>query len=154
MSVVERGEGRIRARGGHGVGVGRRTRLTFLGIDNLVEHLAATLTEAGARTVETVVQDRTVRLVVNEEEMAKVFTTLVARGAAVRILGGVVPVEGEGCAFLSVSVRAEQPAESEPLDDALKALWEIIRKHGGSFRLGRQPGGMRISLYLPALRGA
>ncbi|MGD0232828.1 MAG: hypothetical protein ABSC19_21175 [Syntrophorhabdales bacterium] len=158
MSMVDAGEGRIRARGEHGAGEGKRTKLTFLCIDKLVKNIAVVLTHAGARTIRTVVLDRTVRLMVDQEEMAEAFAALVARGAAVTILGGLVPIntgeenEGKGCAFLSVSVRAEQSAGSGPSGDALTALGGIIKRHGGSFRLGRQRGETRFSLYLPVLR--
>ena len=157
MSVVESGEGRTR--GEYRTGMGKRTKLAFLGIDKLVEHLAATLARAGARTVQTVVQDRTVRVVVNQEEMATAFATLVARGAAVTIHGGSVPIKageetaGKGCALLSISVRAERSVEGDPSGDVLPALRGIIRKHSGSFRLGRRPGEMRLKLYLPVLYG-
>ncbi|MGD0489712.1 MAG: hypothetical protein ABSB94_21335 [Syntrophorhabdales bacterium] len=156
MSVVHAGEGLTRATGRRGAGAGKRPKLTFLGIDKLVENLAAILTHAGARTIRTVVLDRTVRLMVDQEEIAKALAALVASGAAVTILGGVVPIktgeenEGKGCAFLSMSVRAEHSAKSNPSRDTLAALREIIKKHSGSFRLGRRRGEMRFSLYLPA----
>jgi hypothetical protein len=154
MNMVDAGEGRIR--GAHPAGTDKRIKLTFLGIDKLVENLAAILTRGGARTIRTVVPDRTVRIVVNEEEMAKAFAALMPFGATVTILGAAVPIkagvenEGKGCALLSVSVRAE----SDPSGDALAALRGIIKKHSGSFRLGRQRGEMWFGLYLPVLHGA
>ncbi|MGD0231296.1 MAG: hypothetical protein ABSC19_13205 [Syntrophorhabdales bacterium] len=155
MSVADAGKGHTRAVGERHAGVGKRTKLTFLGIDKLVEDLAVTLTRAGARTIQTAVMDRMARLMVDQEEMAKAFAALVARGAAVTILGGLVPIrtgeenDGKGCAFISMSLRAVHSAEPGPSGDALTALGEIIKKHSGSFRLGRQRGELRFSLYLP-----
>jgi hypothetical protein len=158
MSVVDAAEGGIRTE--HRTGASKRTKLTFLGIDKLIENLAAILTRAGARTIRTVVPDRPVRIAVDGEDMAQAFTGLAACGAAVTILGGVVPIEagveneGTGCALLSMSVRARQAAESAPSKDAVAALRRIIKKHHGSFRLSKGRDEMQFSLYLPVLRGA
>jgi hypothetical protein len=160
MNVVDAGVGRLPAKGINRTGISTRTKPAFLGIDNLVENLAAALRHAGARTIRTVVPDGTVRLVVNQEEMVKAFAALVARGAAVTILGGLVQIEAgegnesKGCALLSVSVRAGLSAESDPPSKALAALGGIIKKQSGSFRLGRQRGEVQFSLYLPVLPGA
>jgi hypothetical protein len=105
-----------------------------------------------------VVQDKTARLSVDAEEMAQALAGLAARGAAVTILGGVVPIEAgaedTGCAFLSMSVRAEHSTGAAPSRDDLAALRRIIKNHHGSLRLGRLGYEMRFSLYLPMLRGA
>lgn len=160
MSVVDAGDGPMRARGEHRAGTNQGTRLTLLGIDKLVENLSAILASAGTRTIRTVVPNRAVRLVVNREEMDKAFAmlvTLVARSSAVTILGGLVPIkageeyEGKGCALLSISARPEQSVESGPSGDALAALGGIIKKHNGSFRLGTGRGEMRFNLYLPVV---
>jgi hypothetical protein len=140
-----------------------KAKLPFLGIDRIVEHLSAIFTRAGARKIEATVPDRMVRLAVDQEQMDRAFVTLgttVAQGAAVTILGGLVPIkageenEGKGCALLSISVRDEQPTESDPSGDSLAAAKGIIKKYGGSFRFWRQHGEMRFSLYLPVLHGA
>jgi hypothetical protein len=158
MGVVDAGKGGIRTRRAHGAV--ERTKPTSLGIDNLVENLAAILRHAGARTTRTVVPDRKVRLAVDQQEMTRAFAALPARGATVTILGGLLPIvadeggEDKGCAFLSMSVRAEPSAGFGPSRDALVALGGIIKKHGGSFRLWSQSGETWFSLYLPVLRGA
>lgn len=163
MGMVDAGQGRTHASRKDWAGPDRRTKQTFLSIDKLVDNLAATLTRAGARTVRMVVPDSTVRLKVNPQEMAQAFAMLarlVAGGAAVTILGGSVPIkageerEGKGCAFVSISVRAAQPRESGPSGDALAAFGGIIKKHSGSFRLGRQRDEMLFNLYLPVLHAA
>ena len=161
MNVVDAGVRPTKARGMH-CSYDRRTKVTLLGIDKLVENLAATFTRAGAPTIQTVVSEGAVRCAVDQEEMGKAFATLVrlvARGAAVSILGGLVPITageengGTGCALLSISVR-EQSAKPDPSVDALTALRAAIRKHRGSFRLWRRGGDMRFSVYLPVLHGA
>ena len=163
MSAVDAAEDLSRASGQRCAGVGKRAKLTFLGIDGLVENLAAIVTRAGARPIQTVVKDSTVRLMINQEEVAKAFATLVrlvACGAPVTILGRLVPIkageeyEGKGCALLSISVRAKQSVEPDPSGDLLTTLRGVIKKHSGSFRLGRRDGEIQFSLYLPVLHGA
>ncbi len=159
MGMVDGGEGDIR--GEHCADANKRRTPAFLGIDELAENLRAVLSHAGARTIRTVMQDRTVRLAVDHEEVAKAFAVLVRRvacGAAITILGAVVPIEaaeeheGMGCALLSVFVRADPSTEPGPSKDALAVLGELIKKQSGSFRLRRGHDEMRFCLYLPVLR--
>lgn len=92
--------------GKHGTGTNKKAKLTFLGMERLVDHLAAILNRAGARTIRTILPDRVVQIAVDEEEMATAFAGLAARDAAVTILGGIVPIEAgvenqdTGCALL------------------------------------------------------
>jgi hypothetical protein len=163
MNLINAGERLTLARGEHFAGEvfprTKRTKLTFLGIDELVENLSAIFTRAGTRMIQTVVPDGTVRCAVDREEMDKAFVMLVGLvdgDAVVSILGGFVPIKAgeendrKGCALLSISVR-EHSAEPDPSGNALTILRAVIRKHRGSFRLSRRGDEMRFSLYLPAV---
>jgi len=136
-----------------------RAKLSFLGMDRIIESISATLTKAGAKNVEAAVSDGTVQLAVDGKEINEAFEAFghaVAEGAAVTILGGLVGTktgekeERKGCALLSLSIRGGH--EGMGLKKGLRAVQRIIRRYRGALMAKEGPGETRINLYLPVLR--
>lgn len=134
-----------------------------LGIDRFVENLSSTLLKTGAGKVDVTMQDRAVRLAVEEDKIDWAFTALsnaIPRGAEVTIFGHLLRIqtdeaeEDTGCALLSVSVAGGKRVAKRVLRDALFGIRKVIKTQSGFLRFWEGQGKMRLNLYLPVIHGA
>ena len=152
----------------------------MLNVNHFIQEVVQALRRIVKKRVRlrTVLADRDMRVMADQEKMSQVFATIVAygseiirKGGTITILAKLLPIEndllekgGGRCALLSVSstdVAADRSGSGpghkgragKSVRRAFSAIRSVIGRHNGSVRVSRQQGKAQFNIYLPVLHG-